>query len=303
MTAKARQRRGTAPAARGPASAPPVGPSPAAVREPLTRPARHRAQPREIAPGVYWLQAGTGLLGSNVYFIRSGPSWVLVDAAWPGREKLIRAGAGELFGAGTRPAAILLTHIHPDHSGSARALARAWDAGVYVHPAELPMAAGEYLPAYANPLDRWLVGPLVSILPARARRRMAAAGSLQDVASALAEGAGVPGLPDWEWVPTPGHTPGHIALYRAAGQVLITGDAVLTVNLNSLPDLLRWRQVAAGPPRFTSWDWAAAVRSVARLAQLEPQVLAPGHGRPMTGPAAAAALHACARRLAGRPAG
>ncbi len=66
-----------------------------------------------------------------------------------------------LFGKGTRPAAILLTHIHPDHSGSALELARIWDLPVHVHPRELPLASGRYLPQYGNPLDRWLIAPLL----------------------------------------------------------------------------------------------------------------------------------------------
>jgi glyoxylase-like metal-dependent hydrolase (beta-lactamase superfamily II) len=72
-----------------------------------------------------------------------------------------------VFGAGARPDAIVLTHIHPDHAGSALELARLWDLPVHVHPAELPMAGGRYLPQYANPLDRWLIAPLLALVPRR----------------------------------------------------------------------------------------------------------------------------------------
>lgn len=256
------------------------------------------AGPQEIAPGVHLLTLGSGLLASNVYFVRSGDSWVLVDAGWPRQEEPIMAAARALFGPGARPAAILLTHIHPDHSGSAPALARGWEVAVWVHPDELPLAAGEYLPQYANPLDRRLIGPLLSLLPARARQRMSAAGSLTAAARPLPGPATVPGLPDWEWRHAPGHTPGHVAFWRPAGRVLITGDAILTVDLNSLPGLLLRRPRIAAPPRITTWDWPAARASLAALARLGPLVLAPGHGRPVTGPAAAAAL----RGFAGRPA-
>lgn len=257
--------------------------------------------PPEIAPGLHLLTAGRGVLSANVYFARSGGSWVLIDAAWPHQEGRILAAAEALFGPAARPAAILLTHIHPDHTGSALALARHWRVAVYAHPAELPMAPGRYLPEYANPLDRWLVGPLMSLLPARTRRRIEASGSLADVIRPLPDGPGLPGLPDWEYVPTPGHTPGHVAYFRPAGRVLVTGDAVLTIDLNSLAGLLRRGPTVAGPPRITSWDWPAARASVTRLAGLEPRVLAPGHGEPVTGPAAAAALRRFAARLAGQP--
>ena len=114
-------------------------------------------RPEEIAPGVYRVATGRGLTEANVYLVRSGPGWVLIDTAWPHRGQLIKAAAESVFGAGARPEAIVLTHIHPDHSGSALELARLWDLPVYVHPDELVLAPGGYLPQYANPLDRWLI--------------------------------------------------------------------------------------------------------------------------------------------------
>ena len=80
---------------------------------------------REIAPDVHWL----GLKGrtrTNVYLIGSGSSWALIDAGWEKDGPAIMRAAETTFGAGARPAAILLTHVHPDHDGSALELARAW---------------------------------------------------------------------------------------------------------------------------------------------------------------------------------
>ena len=114
----------------------------------------------------------------------------------------------------------------------------------------------------------------------------------QDGLSPIDPDAGVPGLPDWQVIPTPGHTPGHLALFREADRTLIAGDAVLTVNLNSPGDALSQRHTLGGPPRFATWNWRAATGSVSELARLEPGVLAPGHGRPMTGPVLAPALRA-----------
>jgi glyoxylase-like metal-dependent hydrolase (beta-lactamase superfamily II) len=95
--------------------------------------------PREIAKGVYYLP----VRGVNVYFVRSGSSWVLIDTAWPKNGRLIREAAASLFGENARPAAILLTHVHPDHQGSAAELARLWELPVYVHGDDLPLLAGE----------------------------------------------------------------------------------------------------------------------------------------------------------------
>jgi glyoxylase-like metal-dependent hydrolase (beta-lactamase superfamily II) len=77
---------------------------------------------------------------------------------------------------------------------------------------------------------------------------------------------------------TPGHTPGHLSLYRRSDGVVITGDPVVTVDLNSLVGVLTGRPGVFGPARYSTWDWAAAQRSIAALAALEPRVLATGHG-------------------------
>jgi glyoxylase-like metal-dependent hydrolase (beta-lactamase superfamily II) len=187
----------------------------------------------------------------------------------------------------------------PDHSGSARELARIWDLPVWVHPGEMPLAAGRYRPEYGNPLDRWLVVPLMHVLPRRRVDSMICEASLAGVARPLDPVGPPPGLPDWRCVAAPGHTPGHAAFFRARDRVLISGDAVLTVNLNSVRGLRRGKPGVWGPPLYTTWNWPLAKESVAALARLEPHVLAGGHGRPMTGAGTAACLHALAEKLRG----
>ncbi len=243
--------------------------------------------PQQIAPGVH-LVTVPGAVAANVYLVRSGETWVLVDAGWGDSAEPIRAASAAVLGPDARPAAILLTHLHPDHSGAAGRLARDWGVPVLAHGAELPMAAGRYLPEFSMPLDRWLIVPVMRLLPATTRRRVEAAGDITDVIRPLGADGAVPGLPDWQWVHTPGHTPGHVAYLRRADGVLITGDAVTTVNLNSPGGVLLHRQEVAAPPRYTTWNWSIALRSVETLAALEPVVLAPGHGRPLTTDAARA---------------
>jgi len=257
---------------------------------------------REIATGVYCMEAGKGISRSNVYFVRSGSSWVLIDAASANCGRLIRKTAESLFGANTRPASILLTHDHPDHAGSALELARMWGCPVYVHPDELPLAAiGDLttVEKYANPLDRWIILPLLRLMPQRRVESMLSKASLKEVAQAFDPEATVPGLPDWGCIHTPGHTPGHVAFFRTSDRVLITGDALLTVDLNSFWGFLLWalrqnRQRVSGPPWYSTWNRQVAKESVAALARLEPRVLAPGHGVPMKGKGTTQELHAFA---------
>ena len=94
---------------------------------------------RRIAPDVGWLPVSF----ANVYFIgRPGARWVVVDAGLPGRAAEIIEATEARFGAGSRPEAILLTHGHMDHIGSARALAEHWNVPIYAHPLEMPYLTG-----------------------------------------------------------------------------------------------------------------------------------------------------------------
>jgi glyoxylase-like metal-dependent hydrolase (beta-lactamase superfamily II) len=249
-----------------------------------------------IADGIYALALGSGPLRTNVYIVASGPSWALVDTAWPASASQIVRAAESLLGQKTRPAAILLTHIHPDHAGAVRELATLWNVGVYVHPAELPLAAGGILPRYANPLDRWLLAPMMRLQPARSRACLISASDISAVVRPLDPASDIPGLPGWRSVPSPGHTPGHVAFFRPGDAVLISGDAILTVDVNSIGGLLRRSPRVSGPPRYTTWNWAAAAASIDELARLRPRVLAPGHG-PALSHGAAGDVRALAEQL------
>jgi len=93
----------------------------------------------------------------------------------------------------------------------------------------------------------------------------------------------LPGLPDWSWVPTPGHSPGHVAFFRESDRTLLAGDAFVTTRQESaLAALAKWQTVWR-PPAYYTCDWSAARESVKRLAALQPRLAATGHGLPLTG--------------------
>ena len=101
---------------------------------------------------------------------------------------------------------------------------------------------------------------------------------------ALPKEGTVPGLPQWRWVHTPGHSPGHVSLLRDSDRTLIAGDAFVTVKQESLGAVMMQVQGVSGPPAFFTPDWEAARKSVEVLNSWEPQVAATGHGVPMSGP-------------------
>lgn len=251
----------------------------------------------EIAPDVYLL-GPWGRTQTNAYLVRDGASWILVDAGWTNDGPCIQAAARSLLGPERDPSAILLTHAHPDHEGSARHLAEAWRCPVYAHPAELPLATGDFaaMARHAGPLDRWLILPVMRAIGVRRREALLARSSLAGIVGPLGPGGTIPGVDGWGWIHTPGHTPGHVAYVRARDRVVLSGDAIVTLEVNAWAGLLWQRQGLSGPPWYTTWDRRSSIASIAEIAALEPSVLAGGHGLPLAGPGTAAAVHRFARR-------
>jgi glyoxylase-like metal-dependent hydrolase (beta-lactamase superfamily II) len=165
-----------------------------------------------------------------------------------------------------------------------------------MNPAELPIALGNFeaMGACAGPLDRFVVLPMMRAMGQRRRDRVLARSSMGEVARTFDPGAEVPGLRGWQCIPTPGHTPGHVSYFRPGDRVLITGDAVVTLMVNSWAGLLLQRPGLSGPPWYTTWNQQAANESLDTLARLAPTVLLGGHGMPMTGTDTAADLSAFA---------
>ncbi|GMA64465.1 hypothetical protein GCM10025859_49050 [Alicyclobacillus fastidiosus] len=120
---------------------------------------------------------------------------------------------------------------------------------------------------------------------------------LGDHIHALPNDGIVPGLPDWIWIPTPGHTKGHISLYRPKDRVLIAGDAVTTVKQESAYAVFTQHKELHGPPAYFTTDWQAALESVRRLADMELFALVTGHGLPMYEEDLRTALPALARHF------
>lgn len=245
---------------------------------------------RKVAPGV----VGMRIVLANVYFV--GPTqmptgWALVDAGIGPCAGLITRAAEAHFGAGARPAVIVLTHGHFDHIGAVRTLAEHWDVPVYAHPLELPYLTGQ---ADYPPPDPSVGGGLMSLLsPLFPRKGI----DLGERVRALPEDGSVPHMPGWSSIHTPGHSPGHVSLFREADRVLLAGDAIVTTRQESALAVATQAPEVRRPPAYFTINWVQARQSVEKLATLCPSIIATGHGQPMEGTAMDQQLQALAQNF------
>jgi glyoxylase-like metal-dependent hydrolase (beta-lactamase superfamily II) len=211
--------------------------------------------------------------------------WVLIDSGLVGTAGLIARAAEARFGAGSRPAAIVMTHGHFDHVGALEDLAERWDVPVYAHELELPYLDGRSSYPPPDPTVGGGMMARVSVVfprgPINVRNRL----------HTLPADGSVPGMPGWRWIPTPGHSPGHVSLWRERDRAVIAGDAFITTRQESAYAAAIQKPEMHGPPMYFTPDWEQARESVRRLAALEPDLAVTGHGQAMRGPEMTRALH------------
>jgi hydroxyacylglutathione hydrolase len=205
---------------------------------------------RELADGLFQLR-GFPPHAINVYLMGD----VLVDA---GSRHARRRIQRQLRGRTVRAHA--LTHAHPDHQGSSRAVCEAlgvpfWVGHADADAAEDPRLIAEYLP---NRTNRLVV--------------RAWAGPGRAVDRRLREGDEVAGF---EVLEVPGHSRGHVAYWRESDRTLVAGDVLNNVDTRTgLPGLHE-------PPAVFTEDPARNRESARRLAALEPRLVCFGHGPPL----------------------
>ena len=227
---------------------------------------------KDIAPGV----AGLRILFVNVFGVSNDDgSWTLIDAGIPMSSSRIRKWAESTFG--NAPSAIVLTHGHFDHAGSAKDLADHWNVPVYAHQMETPFLDGRQ--HYPPPDPSVGGGVMATLSPLYPKGPI----DLETRLRAFSADDMLPFMPGWKIIHTPGHTIGHVSFFRESDRVLLVGDAFCTVKSESLTAIAKQTPELHGPPAYYTPDWIAAKASVAKLAALEPDTLAPGHGQPLSG--------------------
>jgi glyoxylase-like metal-dependent hydrolase (beta-lactamase superfamily II) len=211
-----------------------------------------RGGPTTLADGVELL-AGRPRNAINVYLVGD----VLIDAATRQAERRILRQL-----AGREVAAHALTHAHADHQGSSHAICERL---------AIPLWCGQDdVPAVETPGGI----PQSPGLIGRLQRRFWT-GPPHPVSRALVEGDEVAGFTVLE---CPGHSPGHVAYWRADDGVLILGDVLNNMNV------FTGRPGLHEPPRVFTPDPERNRQSARRLAALRPRLVCFGHGAPLRDP-------------------
>lgn len=239
--------------------------------------AKYKPEYYQVSQGVWGLK----ILFVNVFMIsiRNGNEndWVLVDAGLKGSAKRIVNMAETLFGKRTQPRAIILTHGHFDHVGALDELLGFWDVPVYAHPLEAPYLTGR---SSYPPGDPTVGGGMMSLMAWSYPTKPINVGNRLKM---LHDGERIEFMPEWRAIHTPGHSPGHISLFRELNATLIVGDAFVTTKNESAFCAITFKKAISGPPKYFTADWDLAENSVRKLAALHPRIAATGHGKPMMG--------------------
>lgn len=206
---------------------------------------------RELAPDV-WMLSLMPLSNLNAYLVGD----VVVDSGLPlTRRRYLRALSARIV------TAHVLTHAHPDHQGASHALCVARDVPLWCGAADRHAAESGSFHSVLRP------GPVANLAGFFG-------GPGHEVTRTLGDGDRVA---DFEVLATPGHTPGHISLWRQRDGLLILGDVAFHRNPATFRSGLR------EPFCSATYEPVTNRRSLRLLADLRPSIVCFGHGEPVQG--------------------
>jgi glyoxylase-like metal-dependent hydrolase (beta-lactamase superfamily II) len=223
----------------------------------------------EQAHGVYLAEGPA----SNWVVVRDQTGFILVDSGYPADRPLVLESLRYL---GLQPAdarAMLITHGHVDHTGSAAHFSSSYGTPILCSPEELAHVQGKekhqvtfgqvFVRAWRPRVFRWMIHVI-----------KAGALTAEPVPEARAWDAeelrSLPGSP--EAIPLPGHTPGNVAILLPVAGVIAVGDSFVSghpLSRKAGPQMLH--------PMYHT-DATAALAAIHRLDGVKASIILPGHG-------------------------
>lgn len=198
----------------------------------------------------------------NVYLVEEEDGLTLIDTGMPFSIKGTLAAASS---AGKPIRRIVLTHAHGDHVGGLDGLKQALpEAKVYISERDAKLLRGDVSLESGEPQTpiRGSIPKTIHTTPDILLRHGDFIGSLKAIA-------------------TPGHTPGHMAFLDQRSGILIAGDALQTRGGLAVSGKVNpWFPF----PAWATWNKPAAIESAKALTELEPALLAVGHGPMLASP-------------------
>ena len=231
-----------------------------------------RERPPEIADGVYRL--GTNWV--NFYLVAEDAEFTLIDAGYPGYWKYLSA-ALDALGAGPEAIrAVIVTHHHADHAGTAERLRSTAGSRVLVGEGDAWIVAGKY-PSHASPGFYRQSSVRPSGIRFLAHSALSGGAKYRPVQTLETlkqdQTLDLPGRP--RVIHTPGHTAGHYSVALPERGVLLAGDALATFDYVT-------GQRGLALHRLND-DREIALASLDRLDAVDAEVVLPAHGDPWTG--------------------
>jgi glyoxylase-like metal-dependent hydrolase (beta-lactamase superfamily II) len=236
---------------------------------------------REVIAGVHLVELplpfSLGLI--NVYLVRLEDGWMLVDAGMD-TDSCFAALERAVEGLGiewTSIRRILVTHMHPDHSGLAHRLLPITGARLMMHPIEAQLLNDVISGRYQENWEGRILSDagVPDGLAAQIGRSFS---TLRETFRPLKPDDCLEGGETVATAHGPlqvhcvgGHSPGHLCLHDPARRVLFSGDQIL----EHISPNIGWQ-----PDRDALGEF---LESLERLSTLEVDLILPSHGAPFQG--------------------
>lgn len=209
----------------------------------------------EVSTGVY-LIPGTI---ANTYLIIEPTGITLIDTGLPSSVPKIVRFLASLGYSLADVKDIIITHADDDHYGCLAKLKSMTGAKTYSSAIEAKAIQNGHSsrPLKLTGFKAWLFGAFSKLVHTKPAT----------IDTNLVEGSLLPILGGLQVIATPGHTPGHIALYAPTQGILFAGDSLRSNGGKLVPS-----------KGINTWDEHEALISVRKLSQYRARIVCVGHG-------------------------